>query len=118
VATIPVNSEHVSIPSGEEHVFMSAIPIEGMFGKYKAFLSIEYGSTERASIQDTSFFYVFPLKKMLIILGIISIIAIIGAWFFHKKYIPDEVDDSDQLTFHVRNSQSEAKDHDVNLKSN
>lgn len=116
VAALPVNAENVSIPPGGEHSFVSAVPIEGMFGKYKAFLTVEYGGAQKGSVQDTNFFYVFPLKKMLIVLGIILLLALIGAWYFHKKYMPDEGDDSDLLSFHVRETQSEPMHHDVDLK--
>lgn len=116
VATLPVNSEHIAIASGGEHSFVSDIPVAGMFGKYKAFLSVEYGGAQRGSVQDTNFFYIFPLKKMLIILCIVVLLTIVGAWYFHKKYMPDEVDDSDQLSFHVRDTHSEAKEHDLHLK--
>ena len=117
VATLPVNDEHVTINPGEEHSFVSTIPIDSMFGKYKAFLSVEYGGKQRGSVQDTNFFYVFPLQKLLIFLGILCVVTILGAWFFHKKYMPDEVDDSDQLSFHIRDTHSEAKEHDLDLKS-
>ncbi len=117
VAALPVNDEHVSIPPGGEHSFISSVPIEGKFGKYKAFLTVEYGGTQKGSVQDTNFFYVFPLQKMLIVLGVVLLIALIGAWYFHKKYMPDEVDDSDQLSFHVRDTQSEPMHHDVDLKN-
>lgn len=118
VAALPVNAEHIAILPGGEHTFVSTVPVEGMFGKYKAFLTIEYGGTQRGSVQDTNFFYVFPLKKILILLGVVLLLTIIGAWYFHKKYLPDEVDESEQISFHIRETLSEAKEHDVDLKKN
>ncbi|QQR65252.1 hypothetical protein IPH92_01575 [Candidatus Kaiserbacteria bacterium] len=117
VGTMPVNNENVSISPGGEYTFTGAVPTKGLFGKYKAFLSVEYGTTQRASIQDTSFFYVFPLKLLLIFLaGCILLVAVL-AWYVHKKYFgEDDLDDhSERLTVHVRDSQSEPKHHDVDL---
>ena len=117
VVALPVNDEHLTINPGEEHSFISTIPVDGMFGKYKAFLSVEYGGKQRGSVQDTNFFYVFPLKKLLLILSALLFVTVLGAWFFHKKYMPDELDDSYQLSFHIRDTHSEAKDHDLDLKA-
>jgi hypothetical protein len=116
VGSIPVNEENVSIPPGEEHVFTEQMPIEGKFGKYKAFLTVEYGSVQRASVQDTNFFYVFPLKYILGILFFVCSIVAFSAWYFHKRYFDEDTDDSDRLTFHVRESQSDSKHHDIDLK--
>ncbi len=116
VGVIKVNDENLAIPSGEEHTFTATVPTNGMFGKYKAFLSIEYGTSQRGALQDTSFFYVFPLKIILIIVSILLCIVAFSAWYFHKKYFDEKDDDSDRLTFHIRDSKSESKEHDVILK--
>lgn len=120
VATMPVNSENVSISPGGEYTFTGAVPIAGLFGKYKAFLSVEYGSTQRASLQDTSFFYVFPLKMLLILLAVFVLLVAMIAWYVHRKYFDDDelVDDSERLTVHVRDTESEPKHHDVDLTKN
>lgn len=117
VGAIPVNDQNVTIEAGGEYSFVAQVPTDGLFGKYKAFLSVEYGTTQRASVQDTSFFYVFPLKIILTILSIIIVIVGGGAWYVHKKYFDEETDDSDRLMFHVRDSESEPKHHDVDLKN-
>ena len=117
VGALPVNTENISINPGGEYTFTGAIPITGLFGKYKAFLSVEYGSAQRASLQDTSFFYVFPLKILSILLvGLLILVAVI-AWFVHKKYFNEDVlmDDSERLTVHMSDSVSEPKHHDVDL---
>jgi hypothetical protein len=117
VGTMPVNSENVSINPGGEYTFTGAVPIAGLFGKYKAFLSVEYGTTQRASLQDTSFFYVFPLNVLLMLLAGFILFAAVIAWYVHKKYFDDDTlaDDSERLMVHVRDSHSEPKYHDVDL---
>lgn len=116
VGSLPVNSDSVSIPPGGEQTFTTAVPVAGMFGKYKAFLSVEYGNTQRASLQDTSFFYVFPLRTILIILAVLVVCTVLIGWYVHKKYFDgSDTDDSDRLTVHVRDAQSEPKHHDIDL---
>lgn len=117
VGSVSVNDENTAIPPGGEHTFYARIPAEGLFGKYKAFLSVEYGTRQRASIQDTSFFYVLPLERILVIFSILALFVAIASWYIHRRYLDDEdADDSERLTFHVRDTESESKEHDVNLK--
>ncbi len=119
VASVRVNEENVAVLPGESHQFKTRVPIENLFGKYKAFLSIEYGTKTRASLQDTSFFYVFPLQSILIILSIVMSIVAVGAWYLHKKYFDEEeLDDSEKLMLHIREGVSDGKHHDIDLKKN
>lgn len=115
VAALPVNADNVAIPPGGEHVFTAALPANG-FGKFKAFLSVEYGLRQRASVQDTNFYYVIPIRIISITSGIIVLIVGVWAWFFHRRYFDTDVDDSDRLTFHIKETRSDAKAHDVILK--
>lgn len=118
VATVPVNPERTTVSPGVEKEFKATVPTEGLFGKYKAFLNIEYGQTQRASIQDTSFFYVLPLKAVLILLGVVLTLVVIFAWYIHSKYFDEEIlDDSEQLKVHVREHSSDAMHHDIDLKN-
>ncbi len=116
VGSISVNTESLSVPPHGEHVFTASVPTQGLMGKHKAFLSIEYGSTQKASIQDTNFFYVFPVKIIMYVVVCIALCVAMGAWYVHKKYIDEVEDDSDRLTFHIRENQSISKEHDLHLK--
>ena len=117
VGALPINGDAVSIPPGGEHTFTASVPIGGLFGKYKAFLSVEYGTTQRASIQDTSFFYVFPMRIIISLFIAFIVCAGILGWYVHSRYFDtSDVDDSERLTVHVRDAQSEPKHHDIDLK--
>lgn len=117
VAALPVNEDGSSIPPGEEKAFTAEVPVDGLFGKYKAFLSVEYGSAQLTSVQDTTFFYVLPLKTLLFILGTILLMSAAAAFYVHKRYFDsEEADDSDPLPVRIRDTQSEAKEHDIDLK--
>lgn len=116
VGTVPVNTDNVTIAPGDEKQFTAEVPTEGLFGKYKAFLSVEYGA-ELASVQDTAFFYVFPLKKVIPVFIILLIVVAVFSFFVHRKYYGDGDDDgSELLHVHVREGVSEGVHHDINLK--
>ncbi len=117
VGALPVNTENVSIQPKAEHTFTASIPAEGKFGKYKAFLTVEYGSTQRASLQDTSFFYIFPLRMLIIMLSCFVIFVSLCAWYVHRRYFDDDMqdDDHEHLTVHVRDGHSTSKGHDLHL---
>lgn len=117
VSSLVVNEESAEIPPGGEKEFRAQVPMHGLFGKYKAFLNVEYGSVQRASVQDTAFFYVFPLMTILIVLGVISVVVVIISLYVHKRYLDGGTqDDSDTIPLYVKETRSESKEHDIDLK--
>ncbi len=117
VAALPVNETGEQILPGEEKEFNVDVPTGGLFGKYKAFLSVEYGSGQIASVQDTTFFYVFPIKTILIILGVLMVFVAVVAMYVHRRYLDDTpLTDSDTLPFHIKDTFSDSLDHDIDLK--
>lgn len=117
VGSVPVNTEGATIDPGSEKQFNATVPSEGLFGKYKAFLSVEYGNAQLASVQDTAYFYVFPFMKVLLIFGAVVLVVVVGSFFLHKRYFGDvEEEESEQLSFHIRDSLSGECEHDINLK--
>ncbi len=116
IGSTTVNPDALSIQPGEEHVFTAPVPTAGLFGKYKAFLDMEYGIQNRATIQDTSFFYVFPIKTILILFGVLAIVVVVIALFVHRRYFDDELlDDSDSIPLRIRETSSDPKHHDIDL---
>jgi hypothetical protein len=117
IASTPVNPDKEIIGPGEEKVFVSGVPTDGMFGKYKAFLNVEYGVQNLASIQDTTFFYVFPLRTLLMMLGGLILVVLVLSLYVHRKYFDEVVDDgSELLPVHVRDSVSDPLHHDIDLR--
>lgn len=118
VGTLTINPEQQMISPGETHEFTAEVPTQGLFGKYKALLNVEYGTTQKASLQDTTYFYVFPLKISLIVFTFMLIMIIILALFIHRRYYGDDVHevDADSLMVHIRDSVSPSRDHDIDLK--
>jgi hypothetical protein len=116
VGAAEVNSDKVSIEPKQEAQFSVTIPDTLTMGKYKAFLSLEYGTTLRTSINDTAFFYVLPLKQLLIFFGIIVLVTLVLTLFIHRRFTHEYVDDTvSDVALYLRQSKSEPKDHDIDL---
>jgi len=119
VASINANSDNISLEPGEEIEVRAQVPIAGLLGKYKAFLNVNYGTEQLASVYDTQFFYVIPWKKLLFIFLVILFTAIIVTVFLYRKYSVGEDNDDDDvhhLQFRFKDEPSELKEHDINLK--
>lgn len=118
VAAVPVNPNKDSLAPGQETTYSTAAPTDDMFGKYKAFLTVDYGTEQVASVYDTVFFYVMPWQKLLIVFSVLLIFAVGLTVFLHRRYGADDEyeDDADHVPMFVRETASEDKDHDINLK--
>ncbi len=117
VAAFPVNSEGVTIAPGEVHTFDMNVPTEGLLGKYKGFLSVEYDDAKRATIHDTVFFYVVPLPKIIALFFFVLILSLALALYLHRRHSGEE-DEIDYVPFHIKDTESKAQHHDIDLKQN
>ncbi len=117
VATTPVNPEQLTVEPGKTVDLVAGVPDELGLGKYKAFLSVEFGEHLTASVHDTAFFYVMPLKQLLMIFGAVLALALIIALYVHRRYAGvDEYDDHIvDVPMFIRSERSEGKDHDIDL---
>ncbi len=117
VAALPVNPDKMAIDPGGEQTFDVTVPSDGLFGKYKAFLSVEYGTAQLASVQDTAFFYVLPLKATLVGVGMLLVIIVLVSLYVHRRYFDDNIHDgSEVLPLHVRETASDPLHHDIDLR--
>ncbi len=120
VGSVPVNAEAATVHPGETRTFTTALPIDGLVGKYKAYLALNYGNTQRAQLQDTTFFYALPWKKLLVLFGGILLVALALALLAHKRFAGDEEDfiddDGEYLPLHVRETVSQPVHHDIDMK--
>jgi hypothetical protein len=118
VGAVEVNEERISIQPGEEHTFTAAVPADGLFGKYKAFLSVEYGTKNIASVQDTTFFYIIPVKTLLIVLAALLCVVVGVSVYVHRRYFDEDAtaDGSEFLPVHIRDTASDPLEHDIDLR--
>ncbi len=117
VASTPVNPESLTVEPGKVIEVKGSVPEELGLGKYKAFLSVEFGEHLTASVHDTAFFYVMPLKQLLMIFGAVLALALIIALYVHRRYAGvEEYDDHIvDVPMFIRSERSEGKDHDIDL---
>lgn len=115
VTSIDINTTGDSVPADGKNSFQMEVPHELSLGKYKAFLSVEYGEHLTASVHDTAFFYVLPLRQLIIIFLSILFFAILLALFVHRRYDNGDDDGSEYVFMHVREGKSEDQHHDIDL---
>jgi hypothetical protein len=87
VGSIPLNAGGEEITPDNKKQLAAVWNAEGRFGKYKAFLDLEYGENQLASVQDTVYFWVFPWKEVMLALMGVGLLAVIGTFIIHMRAI-------------------------------
>lgn len=119
VGAVEVNPERRTVKPGESAVFNAGMPTASLLGKYKAFLTLEYGTKQHASVNDTAFFFVFPWKKLSVVFGIFAVIALLISLWVHKRYLAhdeESEEDADHVPLSIKEVPSEPKSHDIDMK--
>ena len=116
VGATPFNTESLVVESKKVVTFTQEVPKDLKMGKYKAFLSVEYGEHQKASLNDTTFFYVLPLKQLAIGFGVVLLLAVLLALYVHRRFDREEDNyGASDVAMYVRTTRSESKDHDIDL---
>jgi hypothetical protein len=120
VGTVPVNPNHEVLSPGAEINFKANVPASGLLGKYKALLSVDYGTSQLASVYDTAFFYIIPWKQLLALFLVLLAFVVFVSVVAHRRYKNNQFDDDEHgaeyVPLYVRDKLSVDKDHDINLK--
>jgi hypothetical protein len=84
VASVDVNKDGKAVSPDQMAQLASVWAAAEGFGQYKALLTVYYGKSQTASVQDTIFFWIVPWKQLLafFILGLAG--AIFAAFYFHR----------------------------------
>lgn len=85
VGSIPLNADGEEISPENKRQLAATWAAEGRFGKYKAFLDLEYGESQLASVQDTLYFWVFPWKEIMASLIGVLVLGILGTYIVHMR---------------------------------
>jgi len=118
INAIALNTGTTTIEGKQSVPFTLQVPKDMVVGKYKAFLSVEYGKDQKASLNDTAFFYVLPLKQVLIVFFVVLTLSILLALYVHRRFDREEDDyGATNIAMYVRTTRSESKDHDINLSN-
>ncbi len=84
VASVPVNPDGKSFTPEQAAQLASAWSSAQGFGKFKAFLNIDYGNNQSGSLQDTVFFWIIPWQQLAAIFVVSVIAIIVSALYFHR----------------------------------
>jgi hypothetical protein len=117
IGSVPI-PDLPELQPGENRTISFEPPEAVSFGKYKAFLKVDYGRSQNASLYDTAFFTVVPVFWLVGILGLLLFVTGLLTWFYHRS-TQNQVynEDADDIPFVVRTDvKTEPKDHDINLK--
>lgn len=87
VGSIPVNAGGEAITPENKRQLAAVWETSGRFGKYKAFLDLEYGEEQLASVQDTLYFWVFPWKEVFVAMIGVLVLAILGTVIVHMRAV-------------------------------
>lgn len=116
VQALPLNAQGQPVPAEGEAQYSMEVPDELRLGKYKAFLSVEYGDNLTASVHDTAFFYILPIKQVIIIFLVILVFAVLIALYVHRRYdVGDDDDGAESVAMYVREGKSADLHHDIDL---
>jgi hypothetical protein len=89
VAKLDANPDAGKIKAGEELAFSRSWTEGGYLGKFKAKIEMEYGAKDRRDLQDTIFFWVFPIKILIAFAAGFAILFItLSILIFKKTYRP------------------------------
>ncbi len=116
---IPFNTEQITIPPGETVVITSEIPFGNQLGRFKANLSLQYGTKQKASLYDSTQFFMMPIHIILLMLVVAILIALVIFFLLHKALAyREDFEDGYDLPFMVRDgNNAESKDHDIDLST-
>lgn len=116
VASVTINPDNITIKPGETVQFSQDVPLAGLLGKYKAFMTMQYGEGQ-AAIYDTVFFYALPLSKLLILFGILLAVTIVSSLYIHHRYLRRQEDeDAESVPLEVKDSFTVGSDSDIVMK--
>lgn len=87
VGSVPLNADGISVTPENKQLLAAAWDSSGRFGKYKAFLDLEYGENQVASVQDTVYFWVFPWKEIFMTILGVFVLALIGTYIIHLRTV-------------------------------
>ena len=117
IAAINVNDDKKSIQANNTEKFTQTLPDVGAIGRRKALLNIEYGTSVRANLYDTTYFNVVPLIPLSITFGILLLLSILLVLYYHKRTNTQPDSAHEAVSVYVRQGTTNREyDHDINLK--
>lgn len=119
LTSFAVNTEGKEINPGEIVTIQESLPLSEEIGRFKANLILEYGENTKANIYDTTYFYLVPIKILVLLFVALLFVSIFTTWLFKRVFMIHESDEEfDEVTMYVKEGHNaNPQDHDINLKN-
>ena len=121
VSSVKVNEGGITVPPGETRALQSEIPFSDKLGRFKANIKLDYGTTQKVSIFDTTQFFMIPVKLMILLVIAIVLFSLLVTYLLRRAFY-DELHDEDggkDVPLYVRSDREhEIKDHDIHIQKN
>lgn len=89
LASIPANELNTEITPNNNTQLGAVWNATGNFGRYKAFLDVEYGSNQQGTVNDTVYFWVIPWQRILILFLLLASIVGGGTYIWYGRVEKD-----------------------------
>ncbi len=120
LTTVELNKDESEVINpGERIEYQQELPYLGRLGKNKAYLSIEYGKVNRASLYDTNFYYSIPWFYLIIIVLLLAVVLTVLILLFRRNTTVSDYDshEAHDLPLFVRDNKEHSEyEHDIDLK--
>jgi hypothetical protein len=117
VVAMPVNTAGENIAPATQKTFAVAIPMDTELGRFKANVNLVYGENQRASLYDTTSFYLLPLPYLIALAGLLLSLMVLLFVLLHRsrRLVPVD-EDGDSVAMFVRDGHdANPLDHDIDL---
>lgn len=116
IASVPLNEVATPVPPDASVPFSVVVPNNLKIGKYKAYLSVEFGEHLTDAVQDTTYFYVTPLRELIIAFVILLVLAVLLTLYVHRRYDLSEDDHgAEPVALYIRQGTTAEVHHDISV---
>lgn len=117
LAAVPVNEMKQTIAPGEEKTFEVQVPFGNDVGRFKANLNLRYGANQRASLYDTTSFFMLPMWYLIVFgVGVLLLIVVFSLLFRRAMYSGHPDEHGDEVAMFIRDGHdANPLDHDIDL---
>ena len=121
VSSAKVNEQGIIIPQGQTRTLTLQIPFYNKLGRFKANVKLDYGVNQKASIFDTTQFFMIPLKIMIALILLVILFSVVATHLLRRAFYDElhDEDDGKEVPLYVRNDREhDIKDHDIHITKN
>jgi hypothetical protein len=94
VGAVGLESDRAVQP-GEEESF--EVSWKGSGSRYRAHLSVEYGSRDKKTITDSVYFTIFPLIQVLALFAVMLVLIVLFVYYWHNRQVKRHKQHVDEL---------------------